>query len=154
MRFDFFGGDRRELPESQRSQPGNERPATIRRKQMRYPLRASISFWWRDADGSNRQGKGWTRNVSEEGALISTLNCPAQGDQVDLLLQLPMGRSPVAPSTIRMDMKAEVVRLLLDSSGKKIRGFAVRKCDRVVLNDLKSLEFALGYGGLASLREN
>jgi hypothetical protein len=121
---------------------------------MRYPLRASICFWWRDPDGANRQGKGWTRNVSEEGALISTPNCPAQGDQVDLVLRIPVGRSPIPVSAFRMDMKAEVVRLLLDSTGKKICGFAVRKRDKDLLSDLKSLEFALGYGGLASLREN
>jgi len=122
---------------------------------MRYPLRASISFWWRDPDGSNRQGRGWTRNVSEEGALISTLTCPAQGDQIDLVLQIPAaGRPPMPASAFRMDMKAEVVRLLLDSTGKKIRGFAVRKRDKDLLSDLKAAEFSLGYGGLASLREN
>jgi len=121
---------------------------------MRYPVRASISFWWRDPDGSNRQGKGWTRNVSEEGALISTLHCPAPGDQVDLVLQIPAGRPPIPLSSFRMDMKAEVVRLLLDSTGKKICGFAVRKRTKDLLADLKSVEFAFEQSSLASLREN
>lgn len=119
---------------------------------MRYPVRASLTFCWRDADGSNRQGKGWTRNISEEGALIASAKCPAQGDQVDLVLQLPPGRSATPSSVFRMDMKAEVVRLLLDSSGRNIRGFAVRKCN-TELPDWKSLDFVLQYGPVSS-REN
>jgi len=120
---------------------------------MRYPLRAAISFWWRDEDGSNRRGRGWTRNVSEEGALIATRDCPAQGDQVVLVLQIPAGRSPVPASTFRMDMKAEVVRLLLDSSGRKIQGFAVRKRERE-LNNWQSGDLAMQYGDLASSWDN
>lgn len=154
MRFHFSGRDSTKPSASQRSQPGGERSATLRRKQMRYPVRASISFWWRDPDGANRQGKGRTRNVSEEGALISTPHCPAPGDQVDLVLQIPAGRPPIPLSTFRMDMKAEVVRLLLDSTGKKICGFAVRKRDQDLLAELNSVEFALAQGDLASLREN
>ena len=86
--------------------------------------------------------------------MISTPHCPAPGDQVDLVLQIPAGRPPIPLSTFRMDMKAEVVRLLLDSTGKKICGFAVRKRDQDLLAELNSVEFALEQADLASLREN
>jgi PilZ domain len=154
MRFDFSGSDRFASRRSQRSPTDSQEPATIRRKQMRYPLRTPITFRWSHTDGSSRHGKGWTRNVSEEGALISTANCPSEGDQVDLVLQIPAGCPAIPTSIFRMDMKAEVVRLLLDSSRKKICGFAVRKCSTEPRSDWQSTDLALQFGGLVGSREN
>jgi hypothetical protein len=45
------------------------------RKSMRYPVKARVSFWWKDEDGNQRQGEGISRDISEtafESALEGT----------------------------------------------------------------------------------
>jgi hypothetical protein len=50
---------------------------------------------------------------------VSSGNCPATGDFVDLMLRVP------APA-LRMEMNAKVVRVLKDMHDGKDMGFAVR----------------------------
>jgi hypothetical protein len=100
-------------------------PATNRRKQIRYPLRAPIAYQWRNGQGQEQRGRGWTQNVSEQGALVSSDKCPAAGDLVNLTLRVPPLRTAVPAPTMRMGMSAKVVRVLKDMRDGKDLGFAV-----------------------------
>ena len=96
---------------------------------MRYPLRASVIYRWRDGDGMERRGKGWTHDLSEEGVMVSSDNCPALGEPVDLVLRVPTTRSPMPAPALRMNMKARVVRLESPGAEGKNLGFAVHRRD-------------------------
>lgn len=121
---------------------------------MRYPLRASIVYRWRDGEGMERRGRGWTQDISEEGVLVSSENCPAVGDSVDLILRVPSLRSPVPAPTLRMDMSAKVVRVLTDAQDGKNLGFAVRKRGTATVGDKSSRQLTWEYHGQVSFRCN
>lgn len=121
---------------------------------MRYPLRASIVYRWRDEKGIERRGRGWTQDVSEEGVLVSSDNCPAVGDCVDLILRVPSLRTPVPAPTLRMDMNAKVVRVLTDAHEGKNLGFAVRKRHAASVGDKGSAHVTWQCRGQVSFRCN
>jgi hypothetical protein len=100
---------------------------TNQRRHLRYPLRATIRYQWRNAHGLLCRGKGRARNVSEGGALIVGTNCPARGDLVDLTLRVPRRTWADREYASSLRMTGEVVRLLIDASGKTVCGFAVRR---------------------------
>jgi PilZ domain len=96
-----------------------------RRTHVRYPLRVSVDYRWKDNAGIDRGGKGWTRNISEDGAFIQTGDCPAEHVSVDLLFRIPRMRT-ASPST-RMTMEAKVVRVERSVEEGYELGFAVQK---------------------------
>ena len=136
------------LPES-----SQEEQATNRRKHIRYPLRASIAYQWRDSQGLERRGRGWTQNVSEQGALVSSDNCPASGDFVDLMLRVPSLRTAVPAPTFRMEMNAKVVRVLKDMRDGRDLGFAVR-AHNAREAEHRSPELTRQCGGQVGFRRN
>ena len=117
---------------------------------MRYPLRASVIYRWRDGDGMERRGKGWTHDLSEEGVMVSSEDCPALGEPVDLVLRVSTTRSPIPAPALRMNMKAKVVRLLSDGTEGKSLGFAVHRRDCAGAVESKSQESTGSYLGLAA----
>jgi hypothetical protein len=122
---------------------------------MRYPLRAAVVYRWRDADGTERCGRGRTQDLSEEGVMVSSENCPAVGEPVDLVLRVPTTRSPVPAPPLRMNMKARVVRLQGEGTEGKNLGFAVHRWDCAGATESKSQRPTLSYVGLgAGLRAN
>ena len=128
---------------------------TNRRKQMRYPLRASVVYRWRDSDGMRRSGRGWTQDVSEEGVLVCSEDCPAVGELLDLALRVPTLRTPVPAPALRMDMKAKVIRILSEAGEGKNLGFAARRRDGARALESKSERPTLPYRALAlGLRAN
>jgi hypothetical protein len=102
---------------------------TNRRGHLRFPLRVSVRYYWRNAHGLLCQGRGRTRNVSEGGVLVVGTNCPARGDFVDLTVRVPKSAwaTKEYPSSFRMS--GEAVRLLIDTSGKAVCGFAMERRD-------------------------
>ncbi len=58
----------------------SERPT---RKSRRYPVGAAVSFWWKE-EGSQHQGEGTSRDISETGAFVLTPACPPVGADVGL----------------------------------------------------------------------
>jgi len=122
---------------------------------MRYPLRASVAYRWRDANGTERCGRGWTQDLSEEGVMVSSDNCPALGEPVDLVLRVPTTRSPMPAPALRMNMKARVVRLESPGAEGKNLGFAVHSRDCAGPMESKSQRSTLSYlGSGAGLRAN
>jgi hypothetical protein len=114
------------------------RDATNRRRHMRYPLRTLIQFQWKTREGLLRQGRGWTRNVSEEGALVTSTECPLVGDLVELTLRVP-GKSKTGPPAFSMTMRGEVVRVVVESSGRNVCGFAIERRDAAGKKDTKQM---------------
>ena len=122
---------------------------------MRYPLRASVVYRWRDSDGMRRCGRGWTQDVSEEGVLVCSENCPAVGELLDVALRVPTLRTPVPAPALRMDMKAKVIRILSEAGEGKNLGFAARRRDGARALESKSERPTLPYRALAlGLRAN
>jgi PilZ domain len=101
--------------------------STNGRRHMRYPVRACITYRWRDCQGVERRGRGWTQNISEGGALVSSSSCPGVGDLVDLKLKVPTSRAQATGSSLRMEMNASVVRVLIEAEKGRNWGFAVRR---------------------------
>ena|SRR5665213_1605060 len=54
------------------------------RTEIRFPLEASVEFWWTDTDGATRHGLGRSRDISEHGVFVLAERCPPKGDQVEL----------------------------------------------------------------------
>jgi PilZ domain len=102
---------------------GEEAPN--RRRHMRYPLRGVAHYRWWNAQGLLSEGKGWTRNVSEGGILVASRKCPTRGDRIELTLRMPRKGTAVPNPTPPMQMLGEVVREVIDDSGKTICGFAI-----------------------------
>ena len=98
-----------------------------RRAHVRYPLRLCVGYRWKDNDGTKHGSKGWTRNISEEGAFIKAVACPAEEDLVDLLFQMPRDRSLPAVRAVRMTLQARVVRVVRNAEEGIDVGFAVHK---------------------------
>jgi len=122
---------------------------------MRYPLRASVVYRWRDSDGTRRCGRGWTQDVSEGGVLVCSENCPAVGELLDLALRVPTLRTPVPAPALRMDMKAKVIRILNDTGEGKNLGFAARRRDGAGAMESKSEHPTLPFHAVAlGLRAN
>lgn len=115
-----------EMKDSWSSEP--KKGISSRRAHVRFPLRVSVGFQWGEG-GNKRDGRGWTRNLSEEGAFIETAKCPAEGESVDLLFRIPRARRPTSIRAIRVVMEARVVRVQVeeDTRGAVKVGFAVQK---------------------------
>ena len=99
---------------------GSERPT---RKGMRYPVKETVSFWWKDEHGNKRHGEGTSRDISETGAFVHAPVCPPVGAHVELRVffaQLAEGtRLP------RMKLEGRVLRVEQIWAGKGSSGFAV-----------------------------
>src|SRR5260370_39901202 len=97
-----------------------------RRKQIRYPLKASVFYRWIDQAGLRRQAKGRTRDLSEAGAYVFSHHCPNQGDFVELTFRLVALRQQRIPGNADFDMNARVVRVDRCARAGVHAGFAVK----------------------------
>ena len=115
------------------------RDTTNRRRHMRYPLRTLTHFQWQTREGLLRQGRGWTRNVSEAGTLITSSECPMVGDLVELTLRVPGNKNKSGSPAFSMTMRGEVVRVIVEASGKNVCGFAIERRDATGKKDAKQM---------------
>ena len=130
------------------------RDTTNRRRHMRYPLRTLTHFQWQTRDGLQRQGRGWTRNVSEAGTLVTSSECPMVGDLVELTLRVPGNKNKTSSAAFSMTMRGEVVRVVVEASGKNVCGFAIERRDAVGKKDTKQMLQSLQAGDLEGQRWN
>ncbi len=56
---------------------------------MRHSLRARVVFCWNDNDGSQKAGRGETRNISQNGAYVVSLDHPPKGAHISMNISLP-----------------------------------------------------------------
>jgi PilZ domain-containing protein len=100
-----------------------ERSDASVRTQMRFPIAAPVKFNWLARNGTQHQGTGRSRNVSEGGAFVFTRKLPPIGACIDLSIQFPS--AALNGRILRMEMTGEVVRLELPLDHKSKWGFAV-----------------------------
>jgi hypothetical protein len=91
--------------------------------QIRFPIAAPVTFNWLARNGTQHQGTGRSRNVSEGGAFVVTRKLPPIGACIDLSIQFPY--TALNGRILRMEMTGEVVRLELPLDHKSKWGFAV-----------------------------
>jgi len=58
------------------------------RNAIRFPLEASVQFWWKDETGTDHQNEGRSRDISERGVFVVSNDCPPQGVKIGLRLSL------------------------------------------------------------------
>lgn len=104
-----------------------KRGMSSRRAHVRFPLRISVGFHWKEDGGVKKDARGWTRNISEQGAFIETAECPVERDSVNLQFRIPSPRKPWSVRATRMVMEARVVRVESDATTGSRVGFAVQK---------------------------
>jgi hypothetical protein len=92
------------------------------RKAIRFPLEASVIFFWKGANGMDQQGTGRSRDVSEHGVFVFTESCPPLGAKVDLSISLPEAGD--IAQALRLQIEGHVLRVH-DTSGAGDSGFAV-----------------------------
>jgi hypothetical protein len=119
----------------------NRREATNRRRHMRYPVRASIEYSWQNKEGFLLQESGWTRNVSEDGALVVSANCPEVGDLVEFTMRVSGKKRASGSPTFSVSMRGEAVRVSSNSSTGTPTEFAIwtRIGDRQRVEDQENL---------------
>jgi hypothetical protein len=97
--------------------------STTARTAIRFPLQASVVFWWTDETGTYRQGEGKSRDVSESGAFVIAVSCPAPGSSVGLRMFLDA--FPDRTRALRMNVEGRVLRVEPSVAGRQCCGFAV-----------------------------
>ncbi len=93
------------------------------RHQIRYPLRAPVSFSWISPVGTEREAKGNSRNIGQGGAYIMTRTCPPLGAQIILAFRFP-DLSRFA-NFRHLEMSGQVIRIEILPNAKGMWGFAV-----------------------------
>jgi hypothetical protein len=100
---------------------------TYRREQIRFPLRAPVVYHWTESGGMQCHAIGWTRDISEAGAYVSSCRCPNEGDSVELKFRLLATRQQRSAGDGKvLEMSGKVVRIDRTRSGGVNVGFAVR----------------------------
>ena len=89
-----------------------------RRKGLRFAIATSAWFQWCGTDREIFQGEGVTRDISAQGALITTPNAPPVGSRVELAISL----SPTRAGTV---LRGVGTVLRVSESEDKISTFAV-----------------------------
>lgn len=98
-----------------------------RRRHLRYPLRAVAVYGWEDQGGMRRQGRGWTKDIGEEGVYVLSSECPSKGNLVKLLLRFPPHPISCGGAAAQFNMNGDVLRVDHDAVCGRDLGFAVRK---------------------------
>ena len=93
------------------------------RTAIRFPLRATVTFSWRDHEGTIHDGNGESRDISEQGVFVLSNSCPPVGSRVTvrILLEEP----PEVTRALRMQVNGHVLRIDEGSAGAACNGFAI-----------------------------
>jgi hypothetical protein len=103
------------------------------RRQIRYPLRAPVTFRWTGPDGATHEGKGNSRDISEGGAYVVTRSSPPIGAGVLLEIRFPY--LPELDRFHRIEMDGRVVRVDLLLDNRAGWGFAISS-KRTILQEV------------------
>ena len=93
------------------------------RNSIRFPLQARVAFQCRDREGNQGEAEGTSRDISEKGAFVLTVDSPPVGANVELRLLLP--RLDEARAATRIDIQGTVLRVEEVHAGRYKSGFAV-----------------------------
>jgi PilZ domain len=93
------------------------------RKAIRFPLEASVSFYWMGENGVEQQGKGRSRDISENGVFVFADECPPAGVKIGLKIVLPE-LSDIAHA-LRMQIEGRVLRVDEAAGEQRVCGFVV-----------------------------
>jgi hypothetical protein len=96
------------------------RPA---RTAIRFPLKASVTFFWQDDAGETHDGRGQSRDISEHGLFVFSEMCPPLGSRV--LLRILIEEPPEVARTLRMQVNGHVLRVDQPTSEARMCGFAI-----------------------------
>jgi hypothetical protein len=95
----------------------------LARTTIRYPLEASVVFWWKDENGTYQQKEGRGRDASDRGAFVFAGACPPVGAGIGL--RIFMEGCPDEAAALRIEVEGRVLRIEgSPTSGENI-GFAV-----------------------------
>jgi hypothetical protein len=96
---------------------------------MRYPVKAPVSFRWKDENGNQRQGEGTSRDVSETGTFVFAPGCPPVG--ADVALKIFLVAMPGATKMVRVEVDGRVLRVE-QATAAASSGFAVLTKDAIL----------------------
>ena len=102
------------------------------RKAIRFPLEASVTFYWKSENGSDQQGQGRSRDISEHGVFVFADRCPPPGVKIGLSVSLPE-LSDIARA-LRVQIEGRVLRVDQTRPELEARGFAVLS-EQALLNE-------------------
>lgn len=98
-----------------------------RRRQIRFPLRAPVTYRWTDTAGLQRHARGRMRDISEVGVFVRSQNCPNEGDFVELTFRiLTCGCQRASRNSKDLEMGGIVVRVDRGKCAGEHMGFAIR----------------------------
>ena len=100
------------------------------RTTIRYPLEASVVFWWKDENGILKQEQGRGRDASDRGAFIVSAVCPPVGTAIGLRIFME-GFSDEA-AAVRIDVEGRVLRVERSKARAGNSGFAVLLSNAIV----------------------
>jgi hypothetical protein len=95
------------------------------RATIRFPLAASVVFWWTDAKGTYQQGAGRSRDISDRGVFVLAAACPPLGTLVGLKISLD--EVPDTKGTLHIEVTGQVLRVEESDVGMGSSGFAVSR---------------------------
>ena len=102
----------------------------LARSTIRYPLEASVVFWWEDEHGTCKQEEGRGRDASDRGAYILSTACPRVG--AGIRLRISMEGFPDEPTALRIDVEGRVLRVERGRANGQNSGFAVLLSNAIV----------------------
>ncbi len=85
---------------------------------------------------------------------MTSTECPYKGDLVELTLEVPQSRKAAACSPLTMRMSGEVVRVIINSSGKVVCGFALERRNKPSKNAKRDMNAVPEPGHSESMRWN
>jgi hypothetical protein len=102
----------------------------LARTTIRYPLEASVVFWWKNENGVSKQEQGWGRDASDRGAFVVSTVCPPVGTAIRL--RISMEGFPGEAAALRIDVKGRVLRVERSEASGGNGGFAVLLSNAIV----------------------
>ena len=102
----------------------------LARTTIRYPLEASVLFWWKDENGILKQEHGRGRDASDRGAFIVCAACPPL--DTPIALTIFMEGLPGEAAALRIEVEGRVLRVERSESSAGNSGFAVLLSNAIV----------------------
>jgi hypothetical protein len=102
----------------------------LARTTIRYPLEASVVFWWKGENGIFQQAQGRGRDASDRGAFVVSKLCPPVGTVIGL--RIFVEGFPDKAAALRIDVEGLVLRVECSEDSGENSGFAVLLSNAIV----------------------
>jgi hypothetical protein len=102
----------------------------LARTTIRYPLEASVLFWWKDKNGTYQQEEGRGRDASDRGAFVFAVACPPVGAAIRLRISMEGFTNEAA--ALRIEVEGRVLRIDGSRASGENAGFAVLLSNPIV----------------------